>query len=257
MRISRVAIVSCVLLFSLIYATGVETAEPVWKERQTVSVIFKIKEGDQVLSVPTIRCLSNSGQEAKISVGAQALVGHREEVGEQIVGYEASVIVNSVDDERFRITYSLDFNEVQGVKPELLFFAKQAWQSSLVVGKGKEYVIGGSGPTKEDLTTRATMTLTRIEPAGWVNLTPVSVAGRSLSAESILQTICKQGGLKLDVDRLDAKTKEKIQRKTIVSLTNVPFDRALRALGEHCGFSAFYFKDEGKCYVQIPKHLKK
>ena len=111
--------------------------------------------------------------------------------------------------------------------------------------------------TQESLATKATMTLTKVESAGWLNLTPVSVTGKSLSAESILQRMCKQAGLKLAVDRMDAKTKERIQRKTMISLTDVPFDRALRALGEHCGFTAFYFKDESKCYIKLPKHLKK
>ena len=80
---------------------------------------------------------------------------------------------------------------------------------------------------------------------------------KTLSVESILQTICKQARLKLGIERMDAKTKEEIQRETMVSLTDVPFDRALKALGEHCGFTAFYSKDESKCYIELPKHLKK
>lgn len=254
MRMSRIAIVFFVLLIFSIYVTGTEAAKPVWKERQTVSVTFKIIEGDQVVSVPTIRILSNSGQEAKVSIGANILVGDREQIGEQMIGYEASIVANSVGDGSFHITWHVDFNELAQDKPETLSVNRRSSQGSCIakVEKEYEYTMMDSD-TKQRSGTKLSITLAEIESVGWVNLTPVSVAGKSLSVESILQTICKQARLKLGIERMDAKTKEKIQRKTMVSLTDVPFDRALKALGEHCEFTAFYFKEEGVCHVRLPK----
>lgn len=251
MRISKAAVVSCVLLIFSIYATT-EATTPVWKKQYEVGVSLKIVEGDQLLSVPVFRCLSDSGQETGISMGIEMLVGDGEKIGEQILGYEASIVVNSIGDERFHIACCFDWNTLAEVRSEMLHVVTRSFKTSCVAQVGKEHTIGGL-VKKERPGWEAIVKLTEARPAGWVNLTPVSVAGKSLSAESILQGICEQAGLKLGIDGMDAKTKENIQRKPIISLTDVPFERALRALGDHCGFEAFYFKDEGVCHIRLPK----